>query len=130
LAEYLAFVAIREIQGESAFRRALDERRERVRALPADAPALALVPAFTGGDGYTIRYEKGALMLEAFRSHMGDNAFFDTGRRFYERFNGRSAGTDDFRAFWSAALKDDALPSSWLDSSGRDPCRSGDADGK
>jgi len=120
-AEYFALIAIREIQGENAFRRALDERRERVRGLPADAPALAVVPAFSGGDGYTIRYEKGALMLEAFRSHLGDNAFFDTCRRFYERFNGRSAGTDDFRAFWSAALKDDAPLESWLDSSGPGP---------
>jgi aminopeptidase N len=120
-AEYFALIAIREIQGENAFRQALDERRERVRALPADAPALAVVPAFSGGDGYTIRYEKGALMLEAFRSHLGDNAFFDTCRRFYERFNARSAGTDDFRAFWSEALKDDAPLRSWLDSSGRGP---------
>jgi len=120
-AEYFALIAVREIQGENVFQQALDERRQRVRALPADAPALAVVPAFGGGDGYTIRYEKGALMLEAFRSHLGDKVFFDTCRRFYERFKGRSAGTDDFRAFWSGAFKADALLRSWLDSPGRGP---------
>jgi hypothetical protein len=55
------------------------------------------------------------------RSRRADDAFFDACRRFYERFNGRSAGTDDFRAFWSVALKDDPLLRSWLDSPGRGP---------
>jgi hypothetical protein len=71
--------------------------------------------------GYTIRYFKGALMLEAFREHLGDAAFFDTGRGFYESIRGRSVGTGDFRAYWTKVLREDDLLTSWLDSAGSVP---------
>ena len=88
---------------------------------PAEAPALAEVPFPSDEHGYTIRYHKGGLMLDAFRRHLGDEDFLSACRRFYEKIEGRSVGTDDFRAHWQAALDDDDLLTAWLDSPGRAP---------
>jgi aminopeptidase N len=95
-----------------------------VSALPDDAPAIAVVPADNSGDGYAIRYDKGALMLEAFRQRLGDRAFLQACRGFHEAIRGRKAGTSDFRAYWSAVLGEDTLLTSWLDSPGGRPVRS------
>jgi hypothetical protein len=120
-AEYFALLAVRSIEGEDAFRRILDEERADVRGLPADAPALAVVPFVNDGPGYTIRYHKGALMLDAFRSRLGDDPFLRACRRFYEGIEGRSAGTPDFRAHWREVLGGEELLSAWLDSPGSAP---------
>ncbi len=95
-------------------------------ALPDDAPAIALVPFDNSGHGYTIRYFKGALMLDAFRRHLGDEAFSRACRGFYEAIRGRKAGTADFRAYWAGVLGDDALLRAWLDSPGSLPLPPGD----
>jgi hypothetical protein len=120
-AEYFALLAVRSIEGEDAFRKILDGERTDVRGLPGDAPALAVVPFGNDGPGYTIRYDKGALMLDAFRRRLGDEAFLRACRRFYEKIEGRSAGTPDFRAHWREALGDEGLLSSWPDSPGSAP---------
>lgn len=120
-AEYFALVAVQSIQGEDAFQEGLATRRKDVRELPADAPAIAQAPASNDGPGYTIKYHKGALMLDAFRSQMGDERFFDACRRFYASIRDTRAGTDDFRFLWKAALRDDELLTSWLDSGGSAP---------
>jgi hypothetical protein len=120
-AEYFALLAVRSIQGEDEFRKILDRERNDVRGLPADAPALGVVPFRNDGPGYTIRYHKGALMLDAFRRRLGDDAFLRACRRFYERIEGRRVGTPDFRAHWRDVLEDEELLSAWLDSPGSDP---------
>jgi hypothetical protein len=120
-AEYFALLAVRAIQGEDEFRKILDREREDVRGLSADAPALAVVPFGNDGPGYTIRYHKGALMLDAFRRRLGDDAFLRACRRFYERIEGRSVGTPDFRAHWREVLGNDEFLSAWLDSPGGAP---------
>jgi len=120
-AEYFALLAIQAIQGESALQRGLDERCESVRALPADAVPLAKAPVFNDANSYTIKYNKGALMLDAFRKRLGDDCFFNACRSFYESIKGRRASTEDFRLHWIAALKDDKLLAAWLDSSGQSP---------
>jgi hypothetical protein len=125
-AEYFALVAVQSIQGEDAFQDGLASRRESVEGLPADAPALAVVPSSNDGHGYTIKYHKGALMLDAFREHLGDEVFFGACRLFYESIRDTSAGTDDFRAHWKNALQDVKLLSSWLDSPGSAPVPSSD----
>jgi aminopeptidase N len=125
-AEYFALLALRAEQGERPFRNDLEEKREAVRALPEDAPAIAVVPNDNSGDGYTIRYDKGALMLEAFREHLGDEIFSRACRGFCEAIRGRKAGTADFRAYWSAVLGDDVLLGAWLDLPGSRPVPSGD----
>jgi hypothetical protein len=120
-AEYFALLAVRSMMGEDALRKILDHERADVRGLPADAPALAVVPFRNDGPGYTIRYHKGALMLDAFRRRLGDDAFFRACRRFYERIEGRSVGTSDFRAHWRDVLGEEELLSAWLDSPGSVP---------
>ena len=120
-AESFALLAVRSIRGEDAFRKILDDERTNVRGLPADAPALAMVPFGNDGAGYTIRYHKGALMLDAFRRRLGDDAFLRACRRFYERIEGRKAGTPDFRAHWREVLGNEELLSAWLDSPGSAP---------
>jgi aminopeptidase N len=80
-----------------------------------------VVPFGNDGPGYTIRYHKGALMLDAFRERLGDDGDFRACRRFYERIKGRSAGTTDFRAHWREVLGDEKLLSAWLDSPGSLP---------
>ena len=120
-AEYFAILAVRAVQGEGPFRDDLAEKRKAVRALPEDAPALAVVPSSNDGHGYTIKYLKGALMLDAFREHLGDDAFFGACRRFYEAIRGGGAGTDEFRAHWRKALRDNEVLSAWLDSPGSGP---------
>ncbi|MCG6928128.1 MAG: hypothetical protein LJF30_22830 [Acidobacteria bacterium] len=125
-AEYFALLALRDAQGEEPFRADLAEKRKTVGALPDDAPAIAEVPPDNSGHGYTIRYDKGALMLEAFRQHLGDEAFSRAFRGFYETIRGRKAGTADFRAYWKDALGDDALLGAWLDSPGSRPVPPGD----
>jgi hypothetical protein len=120
-AEYFALLAVRSIRGEDEFGKILDDERKDVRGLPADAPALAVVPFGNDGHGYTIRYHKGALMLDAFRRRLGDDAFLRACRRFYEKIEGRSVGTPDFRAHWREVLGDEKLLSAWLDSPGSAP---------
>jgi aminopeptidase N len=120
-AEYFSLLAVRSLLGEDEFRKILDRERQDVRGLPADAPALAVVPFRNDGPGYTIRYHKGALMLDAFRRRLGDEPFFEACRRFYERIRGRSVGTSDFRAHWREGLGNDELLSAWLDSPGSAP---------
>lgn len=124
-AEYFALLALRDAQGEEPFRADLEEKRKVVGALPDDAPAIAVVPPDNSGTGYTIRYDKGALMLEAFRERLGDEAFARACRGFYEAIRGQKAGTTEFRAYWKSVLGDDALLSAWLDSPGSGPVPSG-----
>jgi len=120
-AEYFAILAVRAVRGEGPFRDDLEKKRNAVRALPEYAPALAVVPFSNDGHGYTIRYQKGALMLDAFREHMGDAGFFSASRSFYEAIKDRSVGTEEFRAHWKEVLKNDDLLSTWLDSPGGMP---------
>jgi aminopeptidase N len=60
-------------------------------------------------------------MLDVFRRRLGDDAFLRACRRFYERIEGRSVGTPEFRAHWGQVLGDDELLSAWLDSPGSVP---------
>ena len=46
-------------------------------------------------------------MLDAFRRRLGDDAFLRACRRFYEKIEGRSVGTSDFRAHWREVLGDE-----------------------
>ena len=49
------------------------------------------------GDGYTVRYFKGALLVHAVREALGDDAFFVACREFYAVFRASAASTEDFR---------------------------------
>jgi aminopeptidase N len=111
-AEYFGLVAVQRVRGEAAFERALGRTRTAVGALDNSAPSLAEAPASNDGDGYTIRYFKGALFVHALREALGDDAFFAGCRSFHSTFRAGSASTDDLRRYWSGRLGDQA---EWLD---------------
>jgi hypothetical protein len=111
-AEYFGLVAVQRIRGNAAFEQALDRTRTAVGALSTSAPSLAEVPASNDGDGYTIRYFKGALFVHALREALGDDEFFAGCRGFYSTFSDRGASTGDLRRYWSGRLGDQA---EWLD---------------
>ena len=122
-AEYFARFAVERILGE---KRPLALARRAVSRLPDDAPPLAEVPADNSGDGYTIRYFKGSLMLDALRTALGDEAFFALCREFYLAFRGRQIGTRELRGFWQPRLGEHAaLLDLWLDSPGTVPASTG-----
>lgn len=116
-AEYFSALAVRQVKSQKAFDERLAFYRQMVASLPADAPALATVPA--DGSWWAVRYCKGSLMLDALRTAMGDAAFFQAARDFFQQYKGKAAGTADFRAFWAARLgaKKDML-SAWIDAGG------------
>jgi hypothetical protein len=115
-AEYFSALAVRSVVSPAAFEDVLSQYRQRVAGLSPDAQPLARVPA--NGDGFAVRYYKGALMLDDFRRIMGDEAFFAAARRFYMTYKDTSAGTEDFRSYWAAELRDPVRVNAWLDTGG------------
>ena len=121
-AEYFSLLAVREIQGKESFDTALAQRKKAVAELPVDAPAISLVPASNDDHGYTIRYFKGAMMLDHFRLLMGDDSFFRSCRDFFSQYKNDRVETTEFRTFWTEALGSDRKwLGSWLDSKGAQP---------
>ena len=116
-AEYSSAIAVEKILSEEQFRKVLEGYRTAVATLSADAPSLATVPA--DGSGFVVRYYKGSLMLHAIREALGDDAFFQAARAFFDSYRDGSIGTVEFRSFWKARLGDrKELVDQWLDSSG------------
>jgi aminopeptidase N len=127
-AELFALVAVERIDSADRYRRTIAAYETAVRKLPDDAPPLAEVPPNNQGHGYTVRYHKGALMLHTLRQTMGDEAFFDACRAFYEDRARKPTGTQDFEEFWSSRLKGGAAElATWLHSPGGAPVNTGDA---
>jgi hypothetical protein len=125
-AEYFALLAVKEINGDQAFASELVRCREAVKELPDDAPAISEVPFNNDGDGYTIRYQKGALMLDHLRQVLGDEAFYEASRGFYQKYKNQRIGTDEFRGFWKSALGEEKhWINTWLDSTGAMPVDTG-----
>jgi aminopeptidase N len=125
-AEYFALLAVKEINGDQAFASELVRCREAVKELPDDAPAISEVPFNNDGNGYTIRYQKGALMLDHLRQVLGDEAFYEASRGFYQKYKNQRIGTDEFRGFWKSALGEEKhWINTWLDSTGAMPVDTG-----
>ncbi|MCP4898194.1 MAG: M1 family metallopeptidase [bacterium] len=118
-AEYFSLVAVERIQSREAYNRRIARYREAVSKLPANAPPLADVPASNDGDGYTIRYFKGALLIHAMREAIGDESFWASCRDFYNFNKGGAIGTEEMRTFWSTASGDHVkVFDAWLESPG------------
>jgi aminopeptidase N len=127
-AELFALIAVERIDSAERYRRTIAAYEAAVRGLPDDAPPLAQVPASNQGHGYTVRYHKGALMLSALRQTMGDEAFFDACRAFYEERAATPTGTTEFEEFWSSRLGERAAElARWLQSPGAAPVSAGPA---
>jgi hypothetical protein len=116
-AEYFSAIAVENLDSEEAFGAVMADYRKQVNALPADAASLSSVGMMEKGS-FVIRYDKGALMLDAIRRAMGDEKFFQACREFFETYRGKSAGTQEFHSFWNAKLDQEGLIDSWLDSRG------------
>ncbi len=121
LAEGFAVLAVRHLQSPVTAAKILERYRRAVAGLPAGASSLAEVPAINDDTGYILRYYKGALLVDALRQHLGEEAFLAACREFYTTFHEKTASTADFRTFWRAKLGADAvLIDKWLDAPGRD----------
>ncbi len=116
-AEYFSALAVRDLVSNEAFEAALARYRQGVAGLPADAPSLATVSR-DGNVAWTVRYQKGALMLDDFRQRMGDAGFLAAARAFFQTYKNGAVGTAEFRAFWSERLGDSARLDLWLQSKG------------
>jgi len=121
-AEYFSAVAVEMISSEAEFRAVIEDCRNQVRQLPAEAPSLATVPFMNDEVSYVVRHFKGALMLDHLRKGLGDEKFFRACRDFFQTYRGKAIGTTDFRGFWTAKFPDQkAVIDLWLDSSGGFP---------
>jgi len=117
--EYFSAVAVEMISSEAEFRTVIEDYRNQVRQLPAEAPSLATVPFVNDEVNYVVRNFKGALMLDHLRKNLGDEKFFRACREFFQTSRGRSIGTSEFRGFWTEKLSDQkTLVGLWLDSRG------------
>ncbi len=120
-AEYFSLIAVREVSRKE-FETHLKKYKAAVKALPDDAPSLCEVPLSNDEQGYVIRYYKGALMLDHFRSILGDEPFFTICREFYRTFCKKSIETAQFRQFWSEKLGDHAdVLEHWITARGGHP---------
>jgi len=118
-AEYFSALAVRELVSEAEFNSALERYRKGVAGLPKDAPSLATVPKDGNYMIWTVRYQKGSLMLDAVRQAMGDKAFFAAARDFFQTYKNRNIDTAEFRTFWGARLGEKkAMLNGWLDNGG------------
>jgi aminopeptidase N len=118
-AEYFSAVAVQKTASDAEFGSILDDYRNQVRALPADAPSLATVPFINDDVRYVVRYFKGALLLHFLRESLGDDAFFAACREFFQTYRGKTVGTPEFRTFWKTKLADrGSSVDRWLDSPG------------
>jgi aminopeptidase N len=122
LAEYFALVAVENIDDRSAYEGLVDGYRTSVARLGADAPPLADLSGASPQVGQVLRYQKGSLLLHAFRKTMGDKRFFSACREFYQRYHSTGATQSDFRSFWKSALgKKGDIVDRWIDSPGGIP---------
>ena len=116
-AEYYSAIAVENVVSKKQFESVLENYRHEVRALPADAPPLAIVPF--DGSMFVIRYYKGSLLLDHLRHVLGDEKFFQASRDFFHTYTGKSIGTAEFRKFWKERLGNHAGELDvWLDSPG------------
>lgn len=118
-AEYFSLIALRDVSSNEEFEACLKKYKKYVAELPEDAPSLSKVPPVNDEIGYVVRYFKGSLMLESLRKRLGDKVFFEICHRFYDEFNKKLIGTEEFRNFWGERLAEHKrILEIWLDSKG------------
>mgnify|MGYP001035257090 CR=1 FL=1 len=82
------------------YSRGPDAAQEAVRALAHSSPIRtpSLLRPYSDPDAFAATYDRGALALHALRLRVGDGPFFTILRTYYDRFQGKNAGTADFIA--------------------------------
>jgi aminopeptidase N len=101
-AEYLALMATEAVLGAAAYQRELQENRDdyaQVAGTTDDRPINVFTFANYGSRASRrIIYSKGSLVLHMLRFVVGDDAFRRTLATYFQRFRGRAARVDDFKA--------------------------------
>lgn len=108
-ATYFAALFVKQVDGEEAFRRMMQEDAEayfayakRSRKPLHDRDTENLLDLLNANS-----YQKGAWVLHMLRSQLGDDAFFKGIRKYYERHKNATATSDDLRtALEEASHKD------------------------
>jgi len=109
-ATYLTDLFIEAIYGEERFQKRMRRERQAVAEFARKKPAAPLVDA--SFDEATeildpFRYQKGAWVLHMLRRKVGPEAFWDGLGRYYRRYRGGNADTQDFRRSMEAASGQD-----------------------
>lgn len=99
-AEYLALMTVESVLGPVAFRRELQEERDRYGRVAGTRtePSIASI-TFTNyrGAARSVIYSKGALVLHMLRGLMGDEAFKQGLSAYFQATRGRAARLSDFQ---------------------------------
>lgn len=108
-ATYMTIMYVEEKEGESAARKMLSDDRAQVIAFAKRSPRPVVD---TSVKDYmqllnANSYQKGGLILHMLRQQVGDDAFRRGIRTYYEKYAGKNASTDDFRAVMEAVAKQD-----------------------
>lgn len=129
LVQYASVLYLEEVEGKEAAEQRLqayEEKRRRLRDLerydpPVNSPVWAFAPP-EFEHYFDIVYDKGALFLDALRREIGDAAFFQGLRTYYERYRFgvataegfldamQQAAGRDLRAFFEAWVGDLKMP--------------------
>lgn len=101
LATYLSYVWLEHSQGKAVFEQKIQEEYDN--AVMSEyglmfQPIGNLRPEAASQLYSSATYLRGALTLHALRLEVGDEVFFAILRQFYERYAGKTAGTEDFIA--------------------------------
>ena len=99
-ASYLAPLYLREVSGDSAFKKRLSEIRNEIIAAPivSERPVVDTVGAATPITLLNANsYQKGAFVLHMIRGYIGDSAFFQGVRDYQRVFRNGTATTDNLR---------------------------------
>ena len=107
-ATYFGMLFFERADGEDAFRRRLEQARQEY--LSSKLTGRPVIEA-QAQDLFELlnvnNYEKAAWVLHMLRAIVGDDAFFDGIRSYYERYAGRNATTDEFRRVMEEAANRD-----------------------
>lgn len=111
-ATYLTHAYFEFTYGRDALAAGLARDRERVAAFAAQSPRPLVDTAYADPTALLNpnSYQKGAWVLHLLRGRLGDEAFFEGLRAFYERFRGANAATDDFRRVMEEVSGEDLAP--------------------
>lgn len=94
MATYFEALWTEETQGADAYTQHIQGYYNFASGMTLPAPGTPAIEQLFGASVYV----RGALVLHALRMEIGDKAFFETLRTFYERYEYRNATTEDFIA--------------------------------
>ncbi len=104
-AEFFCLLALKNIN-DSNIEEYIKKYREAVKKVNKDAHCLYEHPLSNSGDGMTIRYLKGSLMLYEIYDHIKEQRFFQLCRDFYKLSKSMEITSRIFERFWTSRVED------------------------